>query len=557
MNTMIIDGYVDEPACLGVPPYISPYPRYIAGAMIDQGIPQAHIHYITIDQIRKGQGHDMLNAAGLMVIIAGMTVPGKYLRGTPINLSEISDITRAAAGTPVILGGPIRLGYGSQGGMRASGFELAGLTLAQSDIEAFVYDMLAPVGGLKDPDSVDHRERTTQEIARWGVKGAFMIRQHPDYPNVMCELETYRGCARPEHCSFCTEPFYGEPNFRDIKDVVSEVGALYHHGARYFRIGRQPDLFSYHARDWGGELLVPDPDAIEQLYRGIRNSAPGLKVLHMDNANPGTIAAYPVESEQIARIIVKYHTSGDVAAMGMESADPAVVRANCLKAMPEDVLEAIKLVNRVGDRRGDNGLPELLPGLNIIHGLKGENKETFDHNFRFLKMLLDSGLMVRRINIRQVMAFPGTSMWQDEGTGKYHDLFMRSKDKVRKEIDLPMLERLVPVGTVLKKVMCEVHDGITFGRQMASYPLLVGIPDRLPLGKFIDVTVTGHGHRSITAIPYPLDINSAGAKLISQLPGVGKKRTRNIIRGRPYWDEDDLAEKLGDVEGILPFIKIE
>jgi radical SAM superfamily enzyme with C-terminal helix-hairpin-helix motif len=557
IHILIIDGYVDEPACLGVPPYISPYPRYIAGAMIDVGIPQAHIHYITIDQIRKGQGHDMLKAAGLIVIIAGMTVPGKYLRGTPINLSEIGDITRAASGTPVILGGPVRLGYGSQGGMRASGFDLTGLTLARSDIEAFVYDMLANSRGLKDPEAVDHRTRTTQEIARWGFKGAFMIGQHPDYPHVMCELETYRGCARPKHCSFCTEPFYGEPDFRDIGDVVSEVGALYHNGARYFRIGRQPDLFSYHAIDRGGELPVPDPEAIERLYKGIRNAAPGLKVLHMDNANPGTIAAYPVESEQIARIIVKYHTSGDVAAMGMESADPAVVRANCLKAMPEDLLEAIKLVNRVGGMRGDSGLPELLPGLNFIHGLKGETRDTFTHNFRFLTRLLESGLMVRRINIRQVMAFPGTSMWQAEEVGKYHDLFIRFKDKVRREIDTPMLERVAPVGTVLKNVMCEVHDDITFGRQMASYPLLVGIPDRLPLGQFMDVTVTGHGHRSITGIPYPLDINSAGIKLISQLPGVGKKRANSIIRGRPYRDRDDLAGKLGDVEGILPFIEIE
>jgi radical SAM superfamily enzyme with C-terminal helix-hairpin-helix motif len=553
---MIIDGYVDEPACLGVPPYISPYPRYIAGAMIDRGIPRAHIHYLTIDQIRKGQGHDLLKAAGLIIIIAGMTVPGKYLRGVPIRLSEINDLTRAAAGTPVILGGPIRLGYGSQGGMRASSFDIAGLTLANSDIEAFVYDMLSQGKGLKDLYSVEHRERTTQEIARWGIKGAFMIGQHPDYPHIMCELETYRGCARPEHCSFCTEPFYGEPYFRDIRDVVSEVGALYHHGARYFRIGRQPDLFSYHARDRGGELPVPDPGAIERLYRGIRNVAPELKVLHMDNANPGTIAAYPVESEQITRIIVKYHTSGDVAAMGMESADPAVVRANCLKAMPEDVLEAIRLVNRIGALRGYNGLPELLPGLNIIHGLTGETRETFYHNFRFLKMLLDSGLMFRRINIRQVMAFPGTSMWEDKGTGKYHDLFMRFKDKVRKEIDLPNLKHVVPVGTVLNGVMCEVHDGITFGRQMASYPLLVGIPERLPLGQFIDVTVTGHAHRSITAIPYPLDINRAGVKLISQLPGVGKKRTRNIIRGRPYKNRDDLARNLGDIEGFVPFIKI-
>ncbi len=32
----ILDGYVDEPACLGVPPYVSPYIRTVAGALIDQ-----------------------------------------------------------------------------------------------------------------------------------------------------------------------------------------------------------------------------------------------------------------------------------------------------------------------------------------------------------------------------------------------------------------------------------------------------------------------------------------------------------------------------------------
>jgi len=51
---------------------------------------------------------------------------------------------------------------------------------------------------------------------------------------VMCELETYRGCPRHSHCSFCTEPFYGKPDFREIADVVNEVSALYENGARYF-----------------------------------------------------------------------------------------------------------------------------------------------------------------------------------------------------------------------------------------------------------------------------------------------------------------------------------
>ena len=48
----LIDGYVDEPTVLGVPPYVSIYPRYIAGAIWSVN-PHAQIHYQTIDQIRS------------------------------------------------------------------------------------------------------------------------------------------------------------------------------------------------------------------------------------------------------------------------------------------------------------------------------------------------------------------------------------------------------------------------------------------------------------------------------------------------------------------------
>ena len=48
----IIDGYVDEPACLGVPPYISPYIRTVAGVFLSKDIP---VTYHTIDQIRADQ----------------------------------------------------------------------------------------------------------------------------------------------------------------------------------------------------------------------------------------------------------------------------------------------------------------------------------------------------------------------------------------------------------------------------------------------------------------------------------------------------------------------
>jgi len=269
MRVLIIDGYVDEPACLGVPPYMAPYPRYIAGALIEKGLEKEDITYRTIDRIRS---HREPLRFDLIVIIAGMTVPGKYLRASPITLKEIRELSHLE-GTKII-GGPIRLGYGEEGGSSAKDIQIPGITLAKKDIEAFVFDLM----DHKDPSNVQHRMRTTTEIGRWGDLGAFIIAQHPDYPYVMCELETYRGCPRHSHCSFCTEPFYGKPDFREIEDIEREVSALYENGARYFRLGRQPDLFMYRSKKG-----VPDPEAIEELFMKIRKVAPGLKVLHMDN----------------------------------------------------------------------------------------------------------------------------------------------------------------------------------------------------------------------------------------------------------------------------------
>jgi len=560
MKVAIIDGYVDEPACLGVPPYMSPYPRYIAGALREHKIPQQDIYYVTIDQLRTSPeiAKSKIVNADLVIIIAGMTVPGKYLRASPITPGEIESIFSIVSGTK-ILGGPIRLGFSKEGGKAANipGIDVEDVNFAHIDIEAFVYDMLQSEANIREPENIVHRFRTVDEIARWSVNGAFIIKQHPDYPHLMCELETYRGCGRKKHCSFCTEALYGASDYRAVADVVSEVSALYDAGARYFRIGRQPDLFTYHATDTGGDIPKPNPQIIESLYRGIRNVAPELRVLHLDNVNPATIAAYPDESRAIMKTIIQYHTSGDVAALGMETADPKVVAANDLKAMPEDVFEAIKLINDVGGTRGANGLPELLPGLNFVHGLQGETKKTFEMNYEFMKRVLDADLLVRRINIRQVMSFPDTPMFgKDVLVKKHKKLFLKYKEMVRKEIDLPMLRKVVPTGTILRDVMCEVSDHITFGRQLGSYPLLVGIPEKLPIGKFIDVTVTGHGYRSITGIPYPLDINQASIKMIQELPGIGKKQAASIMRRVPYKSEQDFLNKNVIGEDILKYIKM-
>jgi radical SAM superfamily enzyme with C-terminal helix-hairpin-helix motif len=233
----------------------------------------------------------------------------------------------------------------------------------------------------------------------------------------------------------------------------------------------------------------------------------------------------------------------------MESADPHVIRLNNLKAQPEEVKEAIRIVNEIGGARGASGLPELLPGLNFVHGLMGETKNTFRLNYEFLESLLAENLLVRRINVRQVMPFEGTCM-ADVGekiANKHKGVFHAYKEKIREHIDLEMLKRVVPVGTLLKDVRIELKEGnIAFGRQLGSYPLLVGIPADLPNGAILDTKVVSHGYRSITAVPYPLDINHAALKTLEHLPRVGKSRAAKLAAARPYKVPEEVIDALDD-----------
>ena len=53
-----------------------------------------------------------------------------------------------------------------------------------------------------------------------------------------------------------------------------------------------------------------------------------------------------------------------------------------------------------------------------------------------------------------------------------------------------MLKRLVPEGAVLRDVFLELHDGhVTYGRQVGTYAILVGLPYDAPLNQFVDTKV--------------------------------------------------------------------
>src|SRR3989475_768478 len=440
MKVVIRDGYVDEPSNCGVPPYISPYPRYVAGAVRDAG---HEWEYVTIDRVRAG--HPV--AGDLLVLISGPIVPGKYLRSLPISEKEIVHHASAFTG-PRVFGGPLaRFRYYDDSLIQPFDW------VALRDLDAAVYDHLMT-------GEWTHRDKTMEEWDRWALLGADVVHEHPDFPEPLTvELDTSKGCVRyvNKGCSFCIEPMYGKPKFREVAGVLAEVRRLAELGVVNFRLGGQADFFSYQAIGLGTSptprINVP---VIRALLEGIRAAAPDLKVLHTDNG------------------------------------DPAL-------------------------------------------------------------RLLEEDLWVRRINIRQVRPVRR----EFEPTGLYRE-FRRFKEAVRTTIDHEMLRRVVPEGTVLRDVFLELQDGhVTYGRQIGTYPILVGLPYTTGINRFVDVRVVSHGQRSLTAVEYPLDVNRAPLAAISALPGIGAKRAARIVRARPFDSLPAVVSSLDDPavgDRIAPFL---
>ena len=534
---IIIDGYIDEPSTFGVPPYISPYPRYIAGAIFSTS---NDVLYATIDQWRKGS----INFAdyNILILIAGAIVPGKYLRTSPASLNEIKKIGSEFKGIK-ILAGPISSFEYNIDFVNNINYDF----YTKGDPDAWIYDFLMNITPKK-------RNRTDDEWKIFSIAGAKIITEHPDFPvPLIAEIDLYRGCIRYKTggCLFCTEILYGKIRNRHVEDVIKEIATLYSYGVRYFRLGGATCVLTYGAIMVDEKLgdFKPDPDIIEKLLKGIWKVAPDIKVLHTDNANPHVIYEYPEESEKIIKMLVKYTTPGNVLSFGLESADPVVIKKNNLNSNSEELLFAIDMVNKYGRTMGINGMPALLPGINFISGLEGESEDTYECNKKFLIKIMESGNIVRRVNIRQVA--PVRYRFK---TRIKKDLFLKFKEFVRGTFDRAMLNKMLPQYTILRDIFIELNImNEAYGRQIGTYPLIVKFPYRINVNKFIDAKVISYGGRSVKAIDTEFNINYAPLSVLKKLPRISEKDAVNIVMNRPFDDYEALSKVINHKE-LLPLL---
>lgn len=484
----ILDCYTDEAAGLGVPPYLGTYPRYIAGYLAEKH--DERINYITIDDLRLYKKHanrkrqtkpsektdittynltansprmkELLEETDTLVVVLGVHVPGKYLSAIPGTIKELIPLIEDI-NCRKILTGPAVFGTQLFGGKFFEKYDQKVFDEIDSQLFRFRYE----------------------DVSRYALRGADIFSQIPD-PR-MIEIETGRGCDIGK-CSFCTEPLKSRVEFRDRHDILEEIQRYYDLGARYFRFGKQTCFYTLPG-------VIP-------LLRETRKRFPDLNVLHIDNVNP--VKVVMDKNDEITKAVVKYCTSGNVAAFGVESFDPEVVKQNTLNTAPKIAYEAIKKINKHGQERGPDGLPKYLPGINLIYGLLGETKNTHQENMRWLKRFYDEGLMLRRINIRRAAVFEGTSLFEkskDVYLGKCRKFYWKWRNEVRQNIDFPMLQRVAPEGSLLTNCYAEIYDGkTTFLRQFGTYPLIVGVKGRLELHRFYDLRITKHMLRSITGV---------------------------------------------------------
>lgn len=491
-DTVILDCYTDEPSGYGVRPFLGTHQLHLSQVLALMGIP--HV-YLTIDDLRfasaEGRGDiqgpdtdistvnrtvncrdalQIIRDARTIYVIMGCFVEYKYFSSKPPKSDEVYGFLASVPAKIVlfyVLGtslgvGPdfasSRLSNTVAAVEHGNAYRYAWLghgSTAGMDLSDPDYDLLAKIGRVPPP--------LLSQLSR----------------PIIAEIETGTGCNTPT-CTYCIECLRRRRVvYRQPADVVAHMSCLYQQGVRHFRLGRQPNFFHFGHHDAG---------AVERLLSGIREACPDLRVLHIDNANAGSVVTSA--GRRIARLVARYCTSGNVAPLGIESFDPHVRTATNISGSVDEVFEAIRVLNEAGAERGEDGLPRLLPGINLIDGLPGESQSTHPTNVSALERIYNSGLMTYRLFFRTLTPPTGTSLTPSvvpmrEGYGVRHS-------EIVDRFVLPMQSRVYPIGTVISGDWEAIQvEGMPMMRTVGTCSIRVQADRFLgngPLGARVEVT---------------------------------------------------------------------
>lgn len=490
---VIIDCYTDEPSGLGVPPFLSVHSRYIAGSLEEQNI---KYYYITIDDLRYSSGErnlensynkriinttknkenipEILNNADNLYIVMGCFVKYEYISAEPPTFVEIEKLLKNNKSKKLLF------------------YSLGGNELTRENIRKTVPQNLFSdiIFGntynyfIKEKEN---RFKPNYDKLKTIAVASSSVLEQLSRPLVM-EIETATGCNRKPGCTFCIEGMRGLPlQFREIEDIVSEIKSLYDNGALYFRLGRQPNFYAY--KDC-------NPKEIEKLFKRIWEECPNIKTLHIDNVSPHNVNTN--KGKEITKIVAKYTTAGNITPFGIESFDPKIREICNLNGSIDDIHESISIINKYGKERGKNGLPKLLPGINIIFGLEGQSEKTLNYNLENFDKILKSGNWARRVFVRKLTSPYGEQF--DNYSKDDLNEFKKWSTTIENKFIIPMLKEVFPLGLEIDDLRMEMYkEGNSILRQMGTCPIRVIIENtELKLDSFYKVRVIGYiGNRTI------------------------------------------------------------
>lgn len=491
MQKLILDCYSDEPSGLGTPPYMSVHSRYIAGVLSDRG--EDYI-YATIDDLRIFAGETnkyidkekktwnkriinhtntifsqlMLSDVSEIYVVFGCFIDYNYVSCEPPAFKELVDLCkRFFADKTIILF--YSLGANNEDIDRLK--SLDGSYVFSDIVIGNTYNYFL---GYKNSFMPNYSDLNKIAIASASV-AHFMSKP------IIYEIETSIGCNRKPGCTFCIENLRNIPNIsRNVDDIVDEMYSLYQNGARFFRLGRQPNFYSYHHNS---------SSKINELLNKIRVKCPDIKMLHIDNVNPQDVVTE--EGILSTSYISEYCTSGNIGPFGIESFDENIREINNLNGSNEEILEAIHIINKYGQDLDETGLRRYLPGINLIYGLSGQSDKTLSINLEYLKKILDSGDLVRRVFVRKLTSPQGASLDRIEVERRE---FNEWKSIIEERFSLPMTMKVYPIGTIIKNAKVEMFiNGESLLRVLGTCSERIFIKDtELEIDKFYDVRITGY-----------------------------------------------------------------